>query len=60
MGTALIDEFAIAALPAIIAGHCKNNEYSYKNIAEEAYNVAEAMMEQRLKRTTSRYGKKKS
>ena len=59
MGTALIDEFAIAALPAIITGRAKDGGYSFKNVAEDAYSIAEEMMKQRLKRTESRYGKKK-
>jgi len=59
IGMSLIDKFAIAALPAIITHHSKAEEHSYAEIAVHTYSVAEEMMKQRIKRTESRYGKKK-
>ena len=57
VGVSLIDHFAMAALKGMLAND-QNNDYT--NVAEEAYKYAESMMKQRLKRTDSRYGKKKS
>ena len=59
IGVSLIDQFAMAALPAIIGHHSKVGEYNYKDVSQHAYSIAEHMMKQRLERTESRYGKKK-
>ena len=55
----LRDQFAMAALPAIIAHHSKSQEYSYKEIAKHTFVVADYILKERGKNTTSRYGKKK-
>lgn len=58
IGISLVDTFAMAALPFIVRNN-DEGELNYKEAAEQAYKYAEAMMSERLKRTSSRYGKKK-
>ena len=55
----LRDQFAIAALPAMITHHSKAQEYSYISIAEHTYDMADAMIKERSKSANSRYGTKK-
>jgi len=56
-GVALVDQFAMAALTGIIMN--LEEDASTDHVAKSAYAFAESMMHQRLKRTDSRYGKKK-
>ena len=61
LGVSLIDKFALSALTGILANIQPNTALSRETdeVAEQAYAYAESMMVVRLKRTESRYGKKK-
>ncbi len=62
VGISLIDKFAMAALTGILASIRNPNQdgaLDTQHVAENAYALANSMMEQRLTRTDSRYGKKK-
>ncbi|RKZ96876.1 MAG: hypothetical protein DRQ46_06350 [Gammaproteobacteria bacterium] len=58
VGVSLIDKFAMAALSGLLQ-RGDGDIIDPELFAKDAYRIANAMMEQRLKRTESRYGKKK-
>ena len=58
-GISLRDQFAIAALPAIIADAPRIQEYPYDRIARDVYAIADAMVKEHDKGRASRYGKKR-
>ncbi len=59
----LLDHIAIQAMQGMLAGHFAyyghNNYWSLKALAEDAYECAEAMTDERLKRLVNRVRDKK-
>ncbi len=67
LATALEDQFAMAALPAVIEKYTVDNQVNQtltssdiENITEISYEIARSMIQKSSERRKSRYGTKKN